>query len=562
MRLRYLSAIALVSACGGHFKREVVGGGAAAVSVRGAAAPMQAASIALTRGTYEMKLRFDVPRAQVVEWTVACPGTDRRGAVGETFEAYRERRIAELRRQRERQRQTVGAVTGAVIGAVAPTMHAHGQASGPNGTATVDATVSGQAVGTAAGSAIADATVSDTIELPIGDVGAARLQASLHVVTPQDGACTVTAVADDPNVMAMFDVVRIRDLDAEARERAVVAKRSAIEVRGQLSAQLVAVGADPLARERRLEAEARLRAQARAKAEADARARAELQAKLEAEARARADAEARVRAEARLKLEADVRLRLEVEARLRASALSTRAELYAYLTGTCNADPNHRQRIREEREARLRIEADARARARADMELRLRVEREQREIRLRAEREQREARLRAERERKLAIEMERARRIEVALSVRADLRAFLVALGARERPPMPAPLPEDPGAPPFTDAEWVAGVWRWTGGQWMWEAGGWRDTTMFGDAGSSGGPISIGGGSISIGGGSDAATHVEPVRDHRSQPASTVRDHRSEPATPEPKAPVVRDHRKDNDKNDESGPKVRDHRRR
>src|SRR5262245_28238205 len=113
MRHGQLWAVALVmagGACGGHFKREVVGSGAAAVQVRGTEAQVQAGSIALTHGTYELTLRFDVPRAQIVEWSVACPGIERRGAVGQTFEAYRERRIAELRRERERERQAVGAV--------------------------------------------------------------------------------------------------------------------------------------------------------------------------------------------------------------------------------------------------------------------------------------------------------------------------------------------------------------------------------------------------------------------------------------------------------------------
>src|SRR5690606_2301655 len=101
-----------------------------------------------------------------------------------------------------------------------------------------------------------------------------------------------------------------------------------------------------------------------------------------------------------------------------------------------------------------------------------------------------------------------ARRIRAALAVRVDLRAYLVALGARERPPMPAPIAEVPGTPPFPGAEWIAGQWRWTGGQWIWEAGGWRDTTMFGEADSSGAVISV-----STGGGGGGATYVEPVID-------------------------------------------------
>ena len=613
MRLAYLSTIVLTMACGAHIKREVVGGGTAAVQARGAGAPAaMAGSIALARGTYDLDLRFDVPRAQVIDWTVTCPGVERHGVLGETFEAYRERRIAQIRADRERERKNVAAVTGVLVGAVAPDVHAHGQASGPGGQAQVDATASGQAVGAAAGEAVANATVSDIIELPPGDVGAGRLATRVHVVFGEDGACAVNAVTDDPTVLASFEVTHIRDLDAEARARAIAANEQAHQVRGQLSAQLVAVGADPLARQRRAEAEARAHAAAQARLDAEAHARAEAQAKLDAEARLRAQAQARIDAaaqarldaEARARLEADARVRaqaqakidlelharLELEARLEASALVTRGALYAYLTGECHADAHHRARVRAEAEARLHAEAELRlqieARARAQAEVRLRIEREQREARLRAEREREEARLRAQRERDEARlraererEAERALRIQAALAVRVDLRAYLVALGARERPPMPPAVAEVQGTPPFSGAVWIAGQWRWTGGRWIWEAGGWRDTTMFGDAGSSGAVISVGGsagGSVSVGGSTyvdTVDTVIDTVRDHRSAPAVSsqpaVRDHRSEPApaaTPTPRdhrsepastsSSTVRDHR-----DDDSGPRVRDHRR-
>jgi hypothetical protein len=594
MRLRYVSAIALVTACGGHLRREVVGSGAAAAQVRGTVAAAPAGGIALARGTYDLALRFDVPRAQVIEWTVTCPGVEQHGVVGEPFEAYRERRLAQLRADRERERRNAAAVTSALVGAVAPTVQARGQASGPSGTATVDAQVSGQALGGAAGAAVA-ASIDDIVELPPGDVGAGRLQTRVHVVTAEDGACTVSAVADDPNVLAAFDVVRIRDLDAEAKAHAVAMQGLALEVRGRLTAQLIAVGADPLARQRRLEAEARARAEAQAKREAEARARAQAQARLEAELRAKREAEARARAEAQARIDAELRAKAEaklaIELRLHQAALQTRGELVAYLAGECHADPNHRRRVLAEREARLRIEAEARARADAELRLKLQLERKQREARLRVEREQREARLRAERERQLALEAERARRVEAAFAVRADLRAYLVALGARERPPMPPPIAEAPGAAPFAGAVWVAGRWRWTGGQWLWEAGGWRDTTIFGAAGESDAVVTVGGNSSPTHVEPARDTRLDPVRDHRSAPATSgapsVRDHRGEPATPsapsvrdhrgepatssappvrdhrgEPatsSAPPVRDHRKD-DKQDDRGPKVRDHR--
>ena len=193
MRLGYLSMLALAGACGGHLKRETIGGGAAGVQARGSVESSPATSIAVPRGTYEVSMRFEVPRAQLVEWTVLCPGFAETGVVGETADEYRARRLAELRAQRQRERERVAAISGALVGAVAPDVHARATATGPAGTARVDATVSGQAIGGAAGIAIADATVSDAVELPPGDVGAARLASKVSIATLQDGACTVTA---------------------------------------------------------------------------------------------------------------------------------------------------------------------------------------------------------------------------------------------------------------------------------------------------------------------------------------------------------------------------------
>jgi hypothetical protein len=567
MRLCFFAPLLLVSACAGRYRTELVGTGTAAVQPRAAIEPgdqvpaatppvgaevahaapstLPVGSIQLARGSYDLTLRFQLPSAQVIEWNVQCPGATVEGSLGETFAQYRERRLAQLRADRERQRRNVAAATGTLLGAVAPTIHAEGYASGPGGAVAADATVSGQAVGHAAGEAIANATVDDVIELPPGDVGGGRLQTKVRVTTDADGACVVTAIADEPTVIASFEVTRQRDLDAEARLRVMAANSQARQVRGQLSSQLIGFGADATLRQRRLEAEA----QARYEAElADARARAEVAAQLE------------------------VRRNEEyaIEVRRRELALRARAELTIYLTTQCGADPGRRARLHAERRAR----EEARA-----YELRVELER----------RRAYEAELAAQ----------RARRVELALGVRADLVAYLVARGARVRPAMPAPMAEDPGAAPFSGAVWIAGRWTWTGVEWQWNAGGWRDSTRFGTAGGAGGVIGVvgGGGAVVIDAGADltvpvpvidvtpAATGGPVIRDHRTavppppppppvRPAGpVVRDHRtaSPPAPPppvQPAGPVVRDHRhkqsNDNDKNKEKdkGPTVRDHRTR
>ncbi|HEY5939066.1 MAG TPA: hypothetical protein VIU61_30640, partial [Kofleriaceae bacterium] len=74
-------ACALASACGGkQFRTEPVGMGTALVTARttaGIDVPTSAApgagGMRLSRGTYEIKVWFDIPRAQVVDWKLVCP---------------------------------------------------------------------------------------------------------------------------------------------------------------------------------------------------------------------------------------------------------------------------------------------------------------------------------------------------------------------------------------------------------------------------------------------------------------------------------------------------------
>jgi hypothetical protein len=355
MRTGYLAttigSIAFITACGSHLQRTKIGGGTASVQARNGFDGAPATSVAVERGTYEVKMLFDVPRAQVIEWTVLCPGAAESGIVGETTEQYRTRRIAELRAERQRERGKVAAISGMAIAAVAPDVSAHAHASGPHGHAHAEATVPGEVIGAVAGQAIADATVGDP--------------------------------------------------HAEARARAAT---------------------DPKAR-----------------------------------------------------------ARVVLQMRLREDALVTRNLLVEYLTGECNARPDHREYLREQ-----------------------------------------------------------------PLLVRAALKDYLVSLGARLRPPRPAPLPEDPGTSPYDDGVWVSGEWTWTGLEWSWSSGGWRDNAK---------PV---------------------VRDHRTSSGSdndnwpsNTRDHRTESKSESKRddTPVVRDHRdknddkKKDDDNQDSAPRVRDHRR-
>jgi hypothetical protein len=180
-----------------------------------------------------------------------------------------------------------------------------------------------------------------------------------------------------------------------------------------------------------------------------------------------------------------------------------RGQVIAYLVDTCHADPYRREHA-------------------ADLE-------------------------RRERERRLNADAEQAARLEAdALHARSRVRAYLVALGAKERPPKPAPQPEVPGEPPYSGAEWIAGDWRWEDTEWMWIDGSWSDREVLGDAGGDWGGIGVG---VGIGAGGGVARGG--VRDHRAGKSEPiVRDHRAGKSEP-----IVRDHRAG-----KSEPIVRDHR--
>lgn len=516
---RLLTACALmsVSACAARYRTELVGQGTAFVQPRGAvagpvapepAAPvtLPAGGIPLPRGSYDLALWFDVPRAQVIEWTLSCAGATVNGSLGESFDAYRARRIAELRVQRDHERQQVASVTSAVVGSFAPAVRTTGYVETPVGTARVEGQA--QVDPGAVGGAVATAAIDDDVQLPPGDLGQGRLHSTVHVETAADGVCAVTAATDDPQVIGRYEVRRIRDLDAEARIRVMASTSHAVEVRKRLVANLVLSGASPEVREHRLAAEAAARAQ------------------VEARLQAQADARATVRYEAHAQADARVRAVLGI-------AYDARSRYVAYLVGECHADPNRRTRIAQEREAqeRLRIEA----RARIDRELR-----DRQQI-----------------------------RIDMALRARLQLTAALLAIGAIERPPMPELVAEEPGSAPFDGAHWTAGTWSWTGGRWIWHRGGWSDPDVFTNAGGDIGVvrgisigIGLGGGGATHAGTRDHRGDGTPTYDPPTRSEPVVRDHRSDRASSS--GSDTRDHRsqdKSSDSAKKDEPKVRDHRR-
>ncbi|CAN5351377.1 hypothetical protein BH11MYX1_BH11MYX1_15670 [soil metagenome] len=515
----------------------------AVVTPRGGVA-LPAQAIAIGQGAYDLRLHFEVPRAQLVEWTVACPGVASQGSVGEPFQAYRERRLAQLRAQREQDRRNASAVTSALVGAFVPSATASAHA----GPVRVDAEVS---PGDAAGAAVAG---DPYVQLPPGDVGAGPIDTVVHVVTTAAGACAVTAVADDADVRGGFELIHIRDLAREAEARDVATAIAAGHARAAMTARLVASGADV---DFRAKQQAATEA-AQTEREQKLHAAAELEATtVQVHVQAEADVElaSRARAEASIRAREARRLQIVMEARVR----------WRLLLISWGADVEYRARMRAQaagREARsYRIAMEARARWRllliswgADVQWRI----HQADLRGREELASR-ARLDAEIEARAAAE---ARALELSLRARADVRTSLVALGARARPPMPALRIESRGSVPFDGATWIAGHWSWAGAEWVWSAGGWTDQSVaFGAAGGEAAvvveqpvvvelpaPVVMVAPIVTT---TTTTTTVvsQPVRDHRSVTISVpgipvraepVRDHRTSRPTSDPK---VRDHR-------------------
>ncbi|HEY4177817.1 MAG TPA: hypothetical protein VGM90_13315 [Kofleriaceae bacterium] len=485
-----------------HVQTLPVTNGVAVVRPAADAAP-PSAQIELGAGSYTMQLYFTTPRAQVVDWTLACPGTEQQGHVGQSADEYREKELARLNsdaraewQQRKNAIETANAAvtTSARVVGVAPVVRL-----GPASLAVSTAPVVVQTQMHVAPVVLAPPV--EITELPPGDMGGAPFYDTVSFATDAPGTC-VLAIAGDADVLSRFEVTQQIDLDVEAAKRKIAANNQAVSVRGQLVANLSTQGADPdavakreeaarVAREHQAAEQERITAEAQAKHEAelvvtreqDAKLRAEREA-LEDKQRAAADAEdARVRVEYEERIERERKLRIELEMHLRVSVESTHRLLVGYLVGI-GADAGHYAREQE----RIRIE----------MEMRLRIqmeENERREAHLRIEQDARDRReMEANRQRwarEALIAQQDQHAIEVAMTIRASLRARLLELGARERPEMPAPRPENHGTAPFDGAVWVAGSWTFSDASWSWswKQGGWGDTSSFGDSGTAGGDV-------------------------------------------------------------------------
>jgi hypothetical protein len=530
-----VSALALAG-CAPQFQTQLIG---QTTTVAGppAAGPAVVAEIPVPESHSAQVLRYVVslPRAVHLHYQVTCPSAERDGAMGETFEDYRKRRLAELERERQAQANLIGSL----VGAVAPPVRAGAGAAGPGGTAAVSAEVNpGAMAAEAARESLPEAS------LPPGDVGASVVRGSVDLGASTAGRCTLTLAADPAaqdtsGAQVFLELVRLVDVEAEERARQTAIRieqdKKARELRVWLLGSLERQGADPMAR-------ARARAAAQAKAEEEARRRqaaadAENQrrqaeaARIEQERMRRAQQEAaeRERREApererraqaererlakeeaarQANLAADqVRRANEDEARRRAddaaaerrarewrarqAGFAVRRQLLAQLQRE-GADPLMRQRLEEARlaarreeqrrqyEARARRERESSVARRAAVDLRFSLL-----ARLQAmgadpdfRRKRDEAMFRemdAEAKRLTAERAQAEERVRYETQAALDLRVLtklrLRQMGAVDRPTCPPPQVETPPPAPFAGATWIGGRYDWNGLTWVWLSG-------------------------------------------------------------------------------------------
>jgi hypothetical protein len=325
-----LLAVSFTLGCGAQYRHETIGSVQARVADRHAEKTSVAVPVAASGHRHRIEYRIDLPRAVEVHYAIECPTVRDQGIVGETWEAYRERRLTELEQERARQAKAAGVVTEALLGSVG----ARGSVTTPAGQGEVAAEVDGRAVG----EAVAEQALPP-VALSPADTGARRITGELEMPPPEDGQCALSLWSERPeqdlrDVTGTITIKAIVDLDAERRAHTARVRGNALVVRGELRARLVGQGADPGLRAR-LQVEARLR----------------------------------VEEKRRLRLETE-RLRLEARRRRLELALQVRGQVCTGLIAQ-GADPAHRDQQAEiawrARAERARAQEDARRRAHEEL---------------------------------------------------------------------------------------------------------------------------------------------------------------------------------------------------
>jgi hypothetical protein len=315
MRLWIWPSLLLV-ACAPRLRHDHLGNGTAVVGSTATASPGSGAVAITTPGTHRVNWTIQTPRALRVAWAVDCGGAVAEGVAGETFAVYRQRRLAELAAGQKKKEKVLAAVLGGAVAAA--------DVETPHGGATVAVGVDGAAV--------ADAVVTDQVALPAGDVGAQVLTGSVTLLGGTAGVCTMRVTPEDPaedpaGVAGEFAVTRVVDVAAEQAVARAAARDAAITTRGEVSAELVATGADPSYRAR-IEGDA-YSARAGFAAYLVGECGADPEHREKQEAARQAELAAKI--ELRRRRDAERAARIEVSLERHRRALATRAAVVAYL---------------------------------------------------------------------------------------------------------------------------------------------------------------------------------------------------------------------------------------
>src|SRR6478609_947806 len=112
IRAAALAMVLAVTGCAPQLQTQMIGRTTGMATV---AAPL-ATELPVPESTSAQVLRYVVslPRAVQLRYQLACPTAQRDGTLGETFDRYRDRRLAELERERNAQAKLIGSLVGAV----------------------------------------------------------------------------------------------------------------------------------------------------------------------------------------------------------------------------------------------------------------------------------------------------------------------------------------------------------------------------------------------------------------------------------------------------------------
>ena len=130
-----IAGVFAVTGCAPQLQTQIIGRTTAVAGPPVASAPVVLTEIPVPESGSAQVLHYVValPRAVQLHYQITCPSVEREGKVGETFERYRTRRLADLERERQAQANLIGSL----VGAVAPPARATGTVAGPGGSATV-----------------------------------------------------------------------------------------------------------------------------------------------------------------------------------------------------------------------------------------------------------------------------------------------------------------------------------------------------------------------------------------------------------------------------------------